>query len=175
MMRYSLVLLCLLFCSCNKSGEELEELNSCSKGEWVDKVIHVNGIWHYAFSGVFADGGSVALGLINGNGEIVYVFFDYSAGTNHEYRRCYIQRSYNDSGAVEIVRGSDLESSVISIIKNARLVNELRRSLPDRNEAIEILQKRDLNLRFSLDAEPTEPIKRMSIRHLPVPPTRAEK
>ena len=100
---------------------------------------------------MFTDGGSVVMGFINGNGEVLYVFFDYSIGSSHDpkaYRKCKLQRNYNDKRAVEIPPGSELECKVISLIEKAECHEVLEKILPRRDKAIEILKTRNIDLKL---------------------------
>jgi len=172
MIRPLLILALFIFCSCNKEQAELDnvEPETSAPNDWVEDIIRDNDYWFYLTAVPFADGGSVALGFMNGDGVMLHVLFDYSIGHDSDYRRCYIQRSFNDSEAIELERGSELESEVISIIKDARLIIELRPSLPGRDKAIEILEKRDISLKLTAEAKPVPPRKRVSVPRLPIPP-----
>ena len=172
MIRSLLIFALFVFCSCNKDQTEpanIEIVSPVSKN-WIKDIIRDNDYWFYLTAVPFVDGGSVALGFMNSDGVLLHVFFDYSISHDLDYRRCYIQRSYNDSEAIELGRGSELEVKVISIIKDARLPKELSSFLPDRDKAIEILEKRDIDLRLTDEAESVPPRKRVFVPRRPVPP-----
>jgi hypothetical protein len=117
--------------------------------------LELDGFWMYRTADMFTDGGSVVMGFINGNGEVLYVFFDYSIGSSEAkgYRKCKLQRIYNDKGAVEIPPGSELEDKVISLIEKAHCQEVLEKILPSRDKAIEILKTRNIDLKLVDEAK----------------------
>ena len=171
-MRLLLIFTLFIFCSCNKKQAEPDNVAAevLAPRDWVKDVIKDHDYWFYLTAVPFADGGSVAMGFMNLEGEMLHVLFDYSIGHDQDYRRCYIQRSFNDLEAIELERGSKLEAKVISIIKDARLNKESRPFLPSQDKAIEILEKRDLDLKLMTEAKSIPPRKRMSVPRLPFSP-----
>ena len=147
-MKFLNILWVILLLSCHKESCGDRDTKSSSSASWPEKMIAEGSYWNYMTADYFADGGSVIMGFINHNGEILYVFFDYSIGSGKDHRRVFVQRSYNDPDAVEVVPRSDLESNVVTLIKEARLHSALEPLLPERSLAIKILQTRDVELRL---------------------------
>jgi hypothetical protein len=73
--------------------------------------------WDYAYSSAFCDGGSIAYGFINGEGEILYVFA-YCPMQSPERRLLVLKRSFNGRSC-EIVAGSPLEAEVMKLVEEA--------------------------------------------------------
>jgi hypothetical protein len=142
MMMRSMLFVMLLFVSCKESDSK-----SVASTPNAIAQLDLDGFWQYRTADYFLDGGSVVMGFINGNGEVLYVFFDFSMGT-HEYRECRLQRTYNDKDAITILPGSDLERKVITLIENAHSIEVLEKFLPNRGRAIEIIKTRKLELRL---------------------------
>ncbi|MCP5537308.1 MAG: hypothetical protein H7A51_13890 [Akkermansiaceae bacterium] len=165
--RYLTLMSVLLVLSACRDAEEEPVLEKEGAIELLDRGKY----WSYRTSDMFADGGSVIMGFINGNGEIIYVWFDFSiGGEKYDYRRCFLQESYNDPDAVEILQGSDLESKVITLIEESRSHEALDKIMPSRDKAIQILKSRDLNIRLFEEARSITPRKRIPIQRLPVAP-----
>jgi len=140
-----ILFLLLLLVSCKESGSKGETSTS---GAIQD--MKLDGFWTYRTADYFWDGGSFVMGFINGNGEVLYVFFDYSLNMSKNYRPCWLKRTYNDSGAVEILPGSELERKVLTLIENADYCSkELEAMLPSRSEAMRIIRSRDLKLKLT--------------------------
>lgn len=145
-MNYLLLMLAIfLLVSCKETN------NSASPEPSSIANLELDGLWRYRTADMFMDGGSVIMGFINGNGEVLYVFFDYSTESSEDtkaYRKCKLQRTYNDKMAVEIPRGSELEGKVISLIEDAYCHEALEKILPSRDKAVEILKTRSIDLRL---------------------------
>ena len=139
---------------------------------WAEEMIAKGSYWQYMTADYFVDGGSCIMGFINQNGEILYVWFDFSiSSSKHQYRHCYLQRSYNDPLAVEIPKHSDLEAQVIKLIEESHSHKVIERYLHSKPKAIEILKTRDLGLRLLSEIQPTKPRTKMQLKRLPVAPT----
>jgi hypothetical protein len=151
-MNYLLLMLTmLLLVSCKESNNNTATPEPSSIAN-----LELDGFWMYRTADMFMDGGSVVMGFINGNGEVLYVFFDYSIGSSEDpkaYRKCKLQRTYNDKMAVEIPPGSELEGKVISLIEKAHCHEALEKILPSRDKAVEILKTRSIDLRLVGEAK----------------------
>ena len=128
-MQYLLLMLTmLLLFSCKETDSSIGTPEPSSIAN-----LDLDGFWMYRTADMFMDGGSVVMGFINGNGEVLYVFFDYSIGSSEDpkgYRKCKLQRTYNDKGSVEIPPGSEIEGKVISLIEKANCHEVLEKILP---------------------------------------------
>jgi len=155
MIRRCLLLASLLFVACQEVHTKKVGNDGHSD---VTTLLESGSYWSYRTADVFADGGSVAMGFINSNGEVLYVIFDYSIYMDKNYRPCRLKRTYHDSGAVEILPGSELERKVLALIENAICPEELEAMLPLRDKAKEILKTRSLELNL-MDSEPIVPHK----------------
>ena len=114
-------------------------------------IFNLDGFWSYRTADMFMDGGSVAMGFVDGNGEILYVFFDYSIESSQNpqtYRKCRLQRTFKGTESVEIPPGSELEAEVITFISEAQCSEALEQILPSRDKAIDILRTRDTDIRL---------------------------
>lgn len=91
------------------------------------------------------------MGFIGADGEILYVFFNYSGSEDFNYRRCFLQRSHNDKDAIEIAPDSDLEAAVIKMINESRVPDSVAKLLPERSKAVHILETRDIDSKLMRD------------------------
>ena len=98
---------------------------SCSHMEQMHTaldVINSDDYWEPIHADVFDDGGSVALGLKNGNGEVVYLWADTTALlAAGEPQTLVIKLNYNDPDKVPIPPRSELEDQMISILDNLHI------------------------------------------------------
>lgn len=114
---------------------------SCSKNDTPEALLDSSKYWDYAYSGIFGDGGSVALGFINENGELIYLWVD-SPLKSPDQRRFYLQSTYNDPEAKEVMEGSLLEIKILNLLTTSHTYTFLKPHLPDINLIIEIIQDR---------------------------------
>jgi hypothetical protein len=94
------ILLCLA--GCNRQPE-------VERG--IDKPTH----WMYIISMPFVDGGSVALGFLDENGRIIYLWVD-SPFNSKNGTRFYLKRTFNDKERIEILKNPELEKRIIALI-----------------------------------------------------------
>ena len=132
-MRYSILILCLLGAGCREEAPGPDA--TAERALDPVQLLESDDFWSYRTTAAFTDGGSEALGFINGNGEILHVWFDYSMSMKKDYRPCYLKRSYDDKQAVEIPRQSELESKVMARIETAHCSEQLEALLPSREKA----------------------------------------
>jgi len=147
MTKLALITTCFALLACNSSKTP----SPGKVGSLPEHMEHfdLEGFWTYRTADRFLDGGSVALGFIDSNGDLLYVWFDFSINSKSKYRRCWLMKTYNDTDGVEIIPKSKLETKVISLIESSICGGVLEELLPKRYEAIEILKTRELKLRFS--------------------------
>ncbi|MEO5713215.1 MAG: hypothetical protein ABIT37_06975 [Luteolibacter sp.] len=112
--------LVLLFTGCQE--KEVKQQKSA------EQLVAVSKYWDYAYSCGFSDGGSIAYGFINEEGEILYLFA-YSPMISPEKRKIALTRSYN-APRVEIVFGSNLEAEVLKVVENANEYSWMEGHLP---------------------------------------------
>jgi hypothetical protein len=90
-------------------------LAGCDRQSDVERGIDKPTHWMYITSMPFADGGSVALGFLDENGRIIYLWVD-SPFNSKNGTRFYLKRTFNDKERIEILKNSELEKRIIALI-----------------------------------------------------------
>ena len=123
----SALLMCLI--GCNRQPEVMQGIDEPTN-------------WMYITSLPFGDGGSVALGFLDSNGRIIYLWAD-SPMSSPDKRRFFLQRTFNDSQRIEVKENSALEKRVLALIDGCMKfdcldscivdIHAVRKMLLDRN------------------------------------------
>lgn len=101
------LVLCLVLASCSPASERTS----------VD-VLHSSGYyWELVHPEFFSDGGSVALGLLNSNGELIFLWA-HSTWDKPGKQKLYLKLNYNDPNSIEIIEDSDLERAISTILES---------------------------------------------------------
>lgn len=154
----STILLAILVSSCSP------ELTQSHRN--AEEIVNApNEFWQIVLYEFFQDGGSGALGLINKNGEIIYV---WAEATWHKpgKQKIFLQLNFNDQNRIEIAEGSALEKQVLEILKSAynrtgytqtdMLVDKFKKVLNDRTQQITINNWMESNKEITEQGSPLD-------------------
>ncbi len=107
-----------------------------SSDEWMPT--HVDG---------FMDGGSTALGLVNGNGEVIYLWASPMLGLAPEAdQSIFLVLNYTDPNGIRILPGSDLEGELLSILDNLMIRPSQEEFIPDIKDFQDVLLDRSMRI-----------------------------
>jgi hypothetical protein len=104
------IIACLVLTACGpKTSSQQTPKNA-------EQMLREETFWRLAVGDVFLDGGSVSLGFIGSEGQIIHVQADVHRNPADGSQRFYLMRTYHDMDGVEILPKSSLEHRVIELL-----------------------------------------------------------
>ena len=87
-----------------------------------EDIFRSDDYWVATFSETFMDGGSVALGVINGYGNLIYLWANTPLDLDESNKqKLYLKLNYDDPNKVKVVEGSPLESEILQMLEKAEI------------------------------------------------------
>ena len=113
-----------------------------------EDIFRSDDYWVAKFSETFMDGGSVALGVINGYGNLIYLWANTPLNLDESNKqKLYLKLNYDDPNKVKILEGSSLESEILKMLEKVDisyfgeeslsiLIDDFRAVLTDRTKHV---------------------------------------
>ena len=128
----------------NKKSDDLRDVNhEATQEPSVLDVLNSDDYWGPVHAETFTDGGSVALGLVNGNGEVIYLWAKSTGFLEKgEPQTLFLQLNYNDPNQVIIQPDSELEGRIINLLDTLDIRKEQEVAIPLVNDFKDALMDR---------------------------------
>jgi hypothetical protein len=107
-----------------------------------EDILNSSDYWVPSPGGSFSDGGSYAVGLINENGDVIYLWAEQVAFSGADKQTLYLKKNYNDPHGVVIPENSELEKRVLYVLEHLDIPSSLKFFVPTIETFKKVLQDR---------------------------------